>query len=208
MAGAAGTSHSVTLTGLASGTTYYFNVRSIETAGWATLPGTPFITLTPVVTAPPPATATPFLTFTEGENGARNGFDIVNTSGVSAGKYIVSARTGAMVTWSVYVPVAGTYYLWGRVQATSAVSDTLFVTMDDGPRTEYSAGNGRYSVQWQWSPIGSGPMAPLPRAISLARGWHKLYIESGDVGVKLDGFLVSGSPNFVPTDQTGLVRIQ
>jgi len=210
-AGVAGTSHTVTLSGLAAGTTYYFQVRSNDGLGTSVMTGSPFMTIAGAVTPTPTPTPTPttgaFIQWAEGENGVRNGFDIVHATGVSAGKYIRSARTSGVVGWSVWVPTAGTYYMWCRTQTTSGSNDSLYVTMDD-QRSEYTAGNGRYSVQWQWSRVGSGAMSQIPRAFVLAKGWHKLYVEAADVGVNLDGFLITDSAAFVPTDQTGMVRLQ
>ncbi len=182
--------HSVTLSNLAAGTTYYTRLVSVDahtqTAELRTLV---FTTATPPPPPPPPPAPTPTPTPTpaptptptptpnpsplpvpatkynawyEAENGVRVSFPIVSDATLSGRKYIYAEKneTG-YVTWNVYNSVAGTFTFWFRGLAKAADSASFYVSVDGGLEDICDL---PVSASWQWVRLngrGSTNGAPL-----------------------------------------------
>jgi hypothetical protein len=184
------TSHTVSLSGLKGGTTYQYHVMSRDATGNT-------------------AISTPDLTFTtrsyqyvtiEAESGTltspmviHNDFD---TPLAFNGNYIwtppgtgtnTNGNPAAKGTYSLSLGNSGTYTLWVRMDAASAINATLWQSIDGGSTTALVAGG---LGAWIWTRGASW---------SVSAGAHSLVLGHADEQARADQFILSDDPLFVPT---------
>lgn len=105
-------------------------------------------------------------------------------------------RPGARLVCRLEVPVAGTYYLWGRVHAPTPEDDSFFLSIT-GPasepvrRTDWHLG---VHEDWAWTPFAGA--RPLP--LELAAGEYQLVLHCREDGAKMDRFLLATDPDYRP----------
>jgi hypothetical protein len=122
------------------------------------------------------------------------------------GKYIVtSVANSGTGAWTFSVPVAGTYFVWCRVQSPTPQTDSFFVKMDSGAEDVYDTSEGTWSPNWQWTRVngrgGTGvPLTLNPRTFSLSAGSHMLTFRGREPSTKLDRVIVTNDTLFVPTE--------
>jgi len=112
------------------------------------------------------------------------------------------------VTYTISIPTAGTWYLWGRFYYPNAPGgvdgNSFFARMDSGLRQVFGNAGDRYQ-RWHWGGDGNVTKG-TPRALSLGylkAGTHKLLIEKREVRTippRLDAFVLTMDAAFVPTD--------
>ncbi|EEF63173.1 hypothetical protein Cflav_PD5808 [Pedosphaera parvula Ellin514] len=124
----------------------------------------------------------------------------------SSQRYVATttAEQGS-VTFIVNVPVAGTYYIWGKVLSPSFAADSFYVSVDGGTEDVYDDAEGVWSNNWQWTAVnGRGttgqPLALNPRTFTLSQGSHSIKFRGREANATLDRIIVSNDPTFVPKD--------
>lgn len=109
---------------------------------------------------------------------------------------------GGSVSFNVVVPRAGTYYLWGRVLAPDANTDSFFVELGGTGAGLFVTSECAFSASWHWAPVRGGTCPSLsgPRGFVLAAGDNSLDLTSSEGGSKLDRMILTDDPTFVATD--------
>ena len=126
-----------------------------------------------------------------------------SNGGASGGRY-VSSSTGnsGSITFTVNLPQAGTYTIWGRVLAPNASRDSYTVTVDGGQSDVYDVAENRWSGAWQWTAVngraGGAPLTLNPRTFTLSAGTHTIRFAGRDSNTGLDQIVVTNDPAYVP----------
>ena len=103
----------------------------------------------------------------------------------SDGEYI-SATTGGYAEYSFDVPVAGTYYVWGRTIGATGGSNSFFIAADNGGDMAWHL---PISMEWNWSQAVS---------IYLEAGQHTLIVSRRENNAQLDKILITNDSKYVP----------
>jgi Cadherin-like domain/Bacterial Ig domain len=109
------------------------------------------------------------------------------------------------VDFTINIPVADNYVVWGKVFSPSYASDSFYVSVDNGLEDIYDDAEGAWSNNWQWTVVnGRGstgtPGAMSPRLFALSPGRHVIHFRSREVGATLAAILVTNDRDFVPRD--------
>jgi|GEM_PF-609118 len=150
----------------------------------------------PPATPPPPTTGEPFVLILEAESGAlQPPMTAVNFTSASGGKIVATtvADQGS-VTYSVTVPTAGTYYIWGRINATT--DGSFKVSVDGGADDLYDIDAGVYTAGFRWTRVTAGGQ---PRAYTGLAGAHTITFKGGIAGSVLDRVAITSSADFQPS---------
>ncbi len=105
----------------------------------------------------------------------------------------------ARALWHVHVPKAGTYYLWGRIQAPTPSDDSFFVRIRQGRRdvlatTDWHTGT---HATWEWTPLVAGrERTPVP--VALAAGAALVELRCREDGTRLDALYLATTPHEPP----------
>ena len=112
-------------------------------------------------------------------------------------RYVTQPREDGnrRIPGSLFVPLriasAGTYYLWGRVQAPDPQADSLYVRITgeniDVPRTAWHL---RVGDDWNWQPVGFDKLG-VPTPLKLPAGDCLLQLQTREAGVKLERLLLT-----------------
>jgi hypothetical protein len=127
-----------------------------------------------------------------------------NDSGASGGKFITNtAANGGYARFTVNIPKAGTYVVWGRVQAATDSNDSFYVTADNGTRDIYDMAEGKWSSAWQWTVVNGrgatgGPAAISPRKFTLTAGSHTFRFDGRELNSRLDKILITDDLAYIP----------
>jgi hypothetical protein len=102
------------------------------------------------------------------------------------------------VEYSITVPEAGDYVIWGRVNAGSKATKSFFVAVDEGPYIQWDTPVQSGATTWVWDPVShqGGEDAAV---FTLAAGTHTLIIKQREDGTKLNKLLITNNLKFVPT---------
>ena len=108
--------------------------------------------------------------------------------------------TGRAV-WPLRVRAAGSYYLWGRVQAPDAKSDSFFVQIvaegvEAGPLREWRPPRG---PGWQWRCF-SNDKTGRPAPLEFPAGPVRLQLLPRELGTKIDRLFLTADPREQPPD--------
>ncbi|MFW6161934.1 MAG: hypothetical protein ACODAJ_04145 [Planctomycetota bacterium] len=111
--------------------------------------------------------------------------------------------TVARALWLVHVPKAGSYYLWGRVQAPTPSDDSFFVRVRQGSRevlsrTDWHTGQHQ---GWDWTPLVAGRERKAV-ALRLARGVALVEVRCREDGTRLDALYLAARPDAPPPSKT------
>jgi hypothetical protein len=186
------TAHNVGLQGLSPSTTYEYYVRSADTAGNAA-------TSTPISNFGTASTTFSYLRM-EAEGGTivapmRN---VGSASGAFGSSYVdtpAGTATGSATTpagrttFGVNIPTAGTWYLWVRMYAPDAATDSVFESVNGATRQSLIASA---TGQWVWME---------GRSYTLATGLASIEISGREAQARVDRVLVTNDLGFVPTEQ-------
>ncbi len=107
-------------------------------------------------------------------------------------------------TYTVTISQAGTYILWGRVQAHDGNDNSFFVQMDDDLDNLWEVKTGK---QWHWDKVNDRDIAD-PMRFVLQSGVHTIRIKLREDGTKLDKMLLTNDPYFVPVGEGGVAENQ
>jgi hypothetical protein len=125
------------------------------------------------------------------------------TDGSTAWVGAASADPTAATTLSFTTPYSANFYIWCRVFAPSAASDSFEVTMDQEAALVYdvygetSPPPPAYQSDWTWSRISTSP--GIARAFALKGGSHGIRFGYRE-NTLLDRVVIVSNPDFVPTD--------
>ena len=124
-----------------------------------------------------------------------------NDTTASGGRYVY-APNGSGAAWSpgssiasfsVNVPQAGTYILWGRVMGVND-DDSFYVQVDNGTNNVWDTTQG---TSWQWDQV-SNRGNPGPVQFNLTAGVHTIKIKLREDGTKIDKLLLTNDSSFTP----------
>jgi hypothetical protein len=151
------------------------------------------------------STFTPFYQYLEAEAAAVAApMAVASDPLASGGQYVTTTTDSAgSVTFTVTVPATASYYVWGKVLAVDANSDSFFVSADGGATDVFDDAQNKWSPSWQWTVVnGRGttgaPLTLNPRIFTLTAGTHTITFGGREVGAKLDQILVTNDATFVP----------
>jgi hypothetical protein len=190
--------HSTQVSGLTNGTHYAYFVRCQDATGNANWDDMPLYFSVGV----PGQSPTLYAQYFEAESGtiASPMNRVAGDSQASGGQYIRSVhRDDGTATYSVTVPNAGTYFLWGRVSSPSSTVDSFFVSFDGGPEDVWQSSWPR---TWEWARVsgqadGSAATGGF-RPFNLTAGTHILKIRGGAANSFLDTMVLTNDSTFVP----------
>jgi hypothetical protein len=93
-------------------------------------------------------------------------------------------------TYKVYVPTEGDYSFWGFARWYDSCGKSFFILVDDmAPTTPSFIADNLYQ-EWHWV---------QGKTFHLAVGWHMVRVQNREDGAKLDEWLLTSAPDFVPT---------
>ena len=129
-----------------------------------------------------------------------------NSTRTFGGRFVVATSDDAgSARWNFSVPASGSYYVWCRVLATSATTDSFFATPQGSGTDVYDLAEGSWSPDWQWSILngraGTGiPLTLDPRVVTLQAGSNWIEFGGREDASKIDRIIVTNDPDFVPTE--------
>lgn len=98
---------------------------------------------------------------------------------------------------SIFVPKAGQYSVWGRVKAPTSADNAFGISTDFGPQLTWSmpvTGN-----TWAWHQVKAIGTAD-PKLFQLSPSFTTIEFFRRDDGTKLDRYLVTNDPGFLPAN--------
>ena len=123
------------------------------------------------------------------------------------GGYLDGPSTdGGVVEFTIEVPVAGDYVIWGRVGADCGSSDSFFVSIDGGDAMAWHIKQTEQGA-WAWDVVTQRAFndvrdASNPNVYHLEAGVHSIVFSQREDGTRLDKILVTNDKQYVP-DGTG-----
>jgi hypothetical protein len=118
-----------------------------------------------------------------------------------------SATDSGTVTYTVNIPVAGSYLIWCRVLSPDDVRDSFYVSADGGAEDIFDTVPGTFTNTWQWSAVQGRSVsnivtiAGVPvrlRVFQFSAGAHTITFRGREAGTGLDQLLLTNDPNYVP----------
>jgi unsaturated rhamnogalacturonyl hydrolase len=98
--------------------------------------------------------------------------------------------------YTLQLPRAGQYRIWGRVIAPTVSDDTFWLRVDDGAwRVWQGIGLGK---AWHWADVHTAAATGEPLLLGLSAGGHTLDIAYREDGARLDRLLITNATAFVP----------
>jgi beta-lactamase regulating signal transducer with metallopeptidase domain len=91
-------------------------------------------------------------------------------------------------TWTVSVPEAGDYVLWGEVQAPVENDNSFYVSVDGGEETAWhTPAPGKTTDAWTWDPVSrlDADAHTDPVVFSLSAGRHRIRVRNREDGTRL-----------------------
>jgi hypothetical protein len=186
---AAVTQHALSLAGLEPETVYEFHVTSTDAAGNATATqDATFLTL---------ASSWEYLRL-EAESGALTApVQAAPGPGAFGGAWVATPPDTGQGTssapighahYGVWVPEPGTWFLWVRLQAADAASDSWFESVGGAALAPIATSQ---HGAWSWA---------AGRSYVLAQGLHVVELAGHEPGARADRLLLTNDPDFVPTE--------
>jgi regulation of enolase protein 1 (concanavalin A-like superfamily) len=132
----------------------------------------------------------------------------VTDSTAAGGTYIwTTTADSGTAQYTVNVPVAGDYVVWGRVYCadTGGNDDSYYVKVDTGDEDVYDMAEGLWGPYWQWTVVngrgGTGvPLTLNPRIFTLTAGSHTFQFRGREVNSRLDRLCFTNNLSYVPSD--------
>src|SRR3989338_9668384 len=130
----------------------------------------------------------------------------------SGGSYIYTATDNSgRATYTVNLPRAGVYYLWGRILSPTPTNDSFYVSVDGEAEDIYDTAENLWSPLWQWTRVtgrtDNGGTPSLrnenPRKFQLSAGEHTLALRGRDSITKLDKIILISDRSYMPQDGSG-----
>ena len=200
------------LSGLSSGTPYYFRVAASSSGGTTKGSISSFSTITGSVSADFLQDGTGLVSM-EAEHyqvnvplGGYAWTPVTNpgSSGTGALQALpddtpssLVAGAGPRMDYQVQFTKTGTHYIWIRALAHSGGSDSLYVGLDGGTAgAVYMTGLNWDGVTWKWSKQKSGGIATINVT---STGLHTINVWMRESGVVLDKLVLTTSSSYTPT---------
>ncbi|MGE5530922.1 MAG: heparinase II/III family protein, partial [Bacteroidota bacterium] len=104
-------------------------------------------------------------------------------------------------SWTVELPQAGEYTLWGRVRAVGTElgkSDSFLVQVDDEKPVDWHMPT---VASWTWGKVTTGP-SQQPQTFRLAAGSHTIRIMTRETGAQLERMVMTSDPEGKPPFRT------
>ncbi len=102
----------------------------------------------------------------------------------SSGGHFVAAQPDGEARYPFHVSQPGQYFIWARVSAPTATSDSLFISIDDQPALTWNLTQGR---TWHWDAV--------PAPFTLDAGPHTLTVRGREAGVGIDKLFITDDPD-------------
>lgn len=123
----------------------------------------------------------------------------------SQGSFVsTSVSFEGTVTYSFDVSTAGQYVVWCRLLSPTDVTDSFFVSIDNGPEDVFDMAENRWSNEWQWNLVngrnGGAVLSLNPRVFDLATGRHTLRFRGREAKSAIDKLIIVNDRAFVPSD--------
>lgn len=133
-------------------------------------------------------------------------FKVMDDPQASAGKYVLDVGSrgnpsGGEARYELTVAREGSFFLWGRVLATSDMADSFAVAFDGAAEDVYHTAERTWSTAWQWSMMtlgDSGDWPRAPRVYRLTAGLHVLILRSREAESTIDRLLLTDDADFRP----------
>jgi len=129
--------------------------------------------------------------------------ETVSDPNASAGAYIWKPSGSGDTTtpdgaaeYTIDIPIAGEYVIWGRVIAPDGGCNSFFTSIDAG---EDFAWGVQIGSVWTWDSVNGNGQDPL--VLNLSAGTHTLRISGREDGTKLDRLLITNDMAFVPSEE-------
>ncbi len=137
--------------------------------------------------------------YIEGESGSLSGaMQVGDDLDASGGQFVYNTLAqpkSGFAEYSFEVTEAGTYVIWGRCYALSGTEDSFFIVVDGSADTlTWHLDNTYYT--WRWQKVSDWYTV---QEFNLDVGMHTLTLVSRDANARLDKFILSKNPNFVPS---------
>jgi hypothetical protein len=126
----------------------------------------------------------------------------------NSSKNASSPGSGDEVVYSIVLPEAGQWYLWGRfyyhgAEGESSAANSFFVGIDGKQAEQF--GNNKVFQKWHWDGAGRKTDDTVsPTALGyLTAGFHELKVEKRETQAeppRLDALFLTRNPDEVPTD--------
>ena len=103
------------------------------------------------------------------------------------------------VSWRLRVPVAGRYWLWGRVLAPDGKHDSFSLAVEDAAGAGIMEGPWHLprSAEWAWRAATIG-VARGPTPLDLPAGEVRITVLPREVGTRLDALWITTDANDRP----------
>jgi hypothetical protein len=93
-------------------------------------------------------------------------------------------------TYKVYIPTEGDYSFWGLAWWFDSCGKSFFTLVDDMSSATPAFLSDNLYQQWHWV---------QGKTFHLTVGWHMVRLQNREDGTKLDEWLLTTAPDFVPT---------
>jgi hypothetical protein len=100
-------------------------------------------------------------------------------------------------TWTVSVPAADEYVLWGEISASATNDNSFYVTVGDGEETAWhTPAPGETTDGWVWDPVSalSDDETADPVVYSLDAGRHRIRVRNREDGTHLRRLRLTNVP--------------
>lgn len=185
-----GLNHRVVVTNLSPGTVYTMRARSRD--GSANQTYSKPVVLTTLRT-------TPVFIPSDASNAVLSDPAILVPDGGQRSAIQFPDATSGSAAFSFTVPSAGDYFVWARLKAPSADSDSFSISVDGSQAASFSVelnGGAQWSSQWQWMPIST---------VHLATGTHILTLGALEAGVTISRLLFTAQSDVTPDDAAPII---
>jgi hypothetical protein len=152
---------------------------------------------------------TPTYRWFEAESGTINApmgtqSDVLASGGsfltVAAGNNSTAAvPANGHVTYTVNLPAAGTYRVWGRVIMPSTDDDSFYLRFDGASTWVQWNNNNAFPTAWKWVIVHDSAQGETNMLWPLSAGNHTLELAYREDGARLDKLLVTNDLTYVPT---------
>ena len=95
---------------------------------------------------------------------------------------------------------SSSYHVWARTLAPDTASDSFFLQIDALSELDFTTSMCTPVAGWIWVPVLDFSYSTDPTVFALAAGAHTLVLRSREGQSKIDRFVITDDPAFVPSD--------
>src|SRR6185503_8038253 len=157
-----------------------------------------------VLTVNPAGPFTPVYLAIEAESGALvYPMSAYSDPSASGGNFITSdANDTGAATFTINIPVAGTYVVWCKVLSPDTGTDSVYVSADGGTEFIYATALNTLSSAWQWTAVNAAYDGIDPMTFQFGAGTHTIVLRGREAFTGLDQLLVTNDRSYVPGANT------